>query len=152
MPSLTTKEKQRIRDRVRSIYRFLREQFLVRFRYETYLEACIDAAPDDEPDWESQILLLASQTKRWVKRGRKINVYPNADLPLPEGKRTHFEYDLGCEHLSWRALRQFRKMVEDAEYERDKRKREKNEMWVKWVTMAAAIIAALGSIIAALKK
>jgi len=100
----------------------------------------------DDPDWELQDELQHLQTTKWVKRGRKVNVSVT-DIPLPEGSDTHWQMGtFGERHLPPDVLRRYRKLVEDAEYEKARRRREGKELWVKYLTMTAAILAALASL------
>jgi hypothetical protein len=109
-----------------------------------YLRHFIDRDPDD---WESIEALLCIETGEWTRRGERVNVWIT-DLPLPEGKTSHWETAADRrEYLPWDTLRKFKKIVEDGEYERNRRKREGRELWVKYFTAGAAAIAALAALL-----
>lgn len=109
-----------------------------------YLRHFIDRDPDDLDSIEA---LLCIETGEWTRRGEKVNVWVT-DLPLPEGKTTHWAtaFD-GRDYIPWDTLRQFKKIVEDAEYETGRRRREAREFWVKYFTAGAAATAALASLL-----
>ena len=96
---------------------------------------------DDEMDE-----LAALETEHWQKRGVKVHVFVQ-DIPLPEGEKTRYRDGNYGQYLIWEVLRQFRKSVEDAEYERNKRKREWHELRVKWFTAIVAAIAAIAGLV-----
>jgi len=86
------------------------------------------------------------ETRMLTKRGDAVHVSVT-DLPVPEGQTSHWQNARdGQLYLNSEALRKFRKMVEDAEYERCKRKREAWEVRIKWVTAVAAVLAAAASL------
>jgi hypothetical protein len=101
----------------------------------------------DNPDCDPEDIqaLLCLDTNKWVRRGARVNVWVD-DIPLPEGVRTHWEtaYD-GAGYVPWDTLRKLQKIVEDAEYEKSRRRREGRELWVKYFTAIAAALAALAS-------
>jgi len=71
------------------------------------------------------------------------------DVPHPElgedDPRIWREGNTG-RYIEWNTLRKIKTLVEDAECERSKRKREGRKSWIKWITAIAAIIAALGGL------
>lgn len=111
-----------------------------------YLRHVIEGDPIGD-DWDSREELLCIETAEWTRRGSKVNVGVT-DIPLPEGKKTHWvtAFD-GAGYVPWDTLRKFKKTVEDAEYERGRRRREGRELWVKYFTAGAAALAALASLL-----
>jgi len=104
-------------------------------------------ADDPDCDWEYIDELLCLDTREWTRRGAKVNVWVQ-NIPLPEGVTTHWkasEYLRYMSYLPQETLFKFRKLVEDAEYEKARRRREGRELWVKYFTAIAAALAALAS-------
>ncbi len=82
----------------------------------------------------------------WIARAETVHlsVY---DIPLANEHEEHWETGPhSTRYLSDRAFRTLQKQVEDAEYERDRRRREGREIWIKYVTGGAAVLAAAASI------
>jgi hypothetical protein len=82
----------------------------------------------------------------WIARAEivHLSVY---DIPSANEHEEHWETGPhGTRYLSDRVLRTLQKQVEDAEYERDRRRREGREIWIKYVTGGAAVLAAAASI------
>ena len=128
-------------NRILTGLRSLRRNLQKKLNYEGYLQACVDAMPDDHPDWESWEEPQILQTQKWLKRGRKVNVWFQ-DILLPEGENTHWKSGMfGGNYVPWGILRRYQKLVEDAEYERAKRRREGKEILIKYLTMGAALLA-----------
>src|SRR5580704_4907730 len=101
----------------------------------------------DDFDIETYEEILTIETRIWVKRGRKVHVAVN-DIIDP-GQNLHeiwLQSPTGT-YVEYETLRKFKKLVEDAEYERSKRQREGRESWIRWITAGAAIIAALGTLL-----
>ena len=102
----------------------------------------------DNPNYDAEAIeaLLCLDTDKWTRRGAKVNVWVG-DIALPEDATTHWKtaYD-GSRYLPWDTLRKFQKIVEDAEYERGRRRREGRELRVKYFTAIAAALAALASL------
>jgi hypothetical protein len=96
-------------------------------------------------EYDDEIRRLESQ--HWIRRGDEVHlsVY---DIPKEGEHEEHWDTGpYGTRYLSERILRVFKKRVEDAEYERDKRKREGREIWIKYFTAAVAALAALASMV-----
>jgi len=87
-----------------------------------------------------------------MKRADRVHV-TTAEIPLPENSESHWQtaYD-GDRFLPYHTLAKFKRAVEAAEYERSKRRRERNELWVKYFTALAATVAALASVYTAFFK
>jgi len=119
-----------------------------RFNRLAYLHHVAETESDSEDfDIETYEEILAIETRIWVERGNKVHVgvtdildpgYNPHEIWLQSPTGTYVEYT---------TLRKFKKLVEDAEYGRSKRKREGRESWIKWITAGAAIIAALGTLL-----
>jgi hypothetical protein len=70
------------------------------------------------------------------------------DFPLPPGETSHWETgNHGARYIHPQLLREFAKTVENAEYERAKRKSELRDFWLKVFTAIFAAAAAVASII-----
>jgi len=115
-----------------------------------YLHHVVDScSPDSFCEVEDEVHeILVTESGKWCKRANKVHVAVS-DIQLPEGATSHWNesnYGHGS-YIGWDTLRKFKKLVEDAEYERRKRKREGRELWVKWFTAVAATIAALASLL-----
>ncbi len=82
--------------------------------------------------------ILAIESAMWTKRGYKVHVGV-AEIPLAKGETSHWASRPNGSHLSFDVLRQLKKRVEHAEYERSRRKREAREIWIKWFTAIAAM-------------
>jgi len=94
-------------------------------------------------EYSDQVRSLESH--QWMRRAEKVHlsVY---DIPLIEHEELWETGPHGTGYLSDRVLRSLQKQVEDAEYERDRRGREGREIWIKYVTGGAALLAAAASI------
>jgi hypothetical protein len=104
------------------------------------------AADNPHGDWEAVEELLSLETEEWNQRGAKVNVRVS-DIPLPEGEQTHWKGSgQGRPYIPWDTLCKFRKLVEDAEYEKARRRREGRELWVKYFTAIVAAVAAAASV------
>lgn len=105
----------------------------------------IECGPEGE-DWESREDLLCIETTECIRRGDRVHVSVT-DIPLPTEAKSHWQTAYhGETYLEYETLRRLKKLVEDAEYERARRKREGRELWVKYFTAGAAALAALASL------
>jgi hypothetical protein len=126
-------------------------QIIRRINVKAYLRHEIDNDPDGY-DWESRQSLVDIEYSEYLKRANRLHV-SLSDVPLPETSSSHWKQDdEGERHLSDTTLKHFKQLVENAEYDRDKRRREGKEHCIKWITVIAAIIAALASLYVALFK
>jgi hypothetical protein len=94
-------------------------------------------------EYDDEIRSLESH--QWMVRAKRVHlgVY---DIPLAEHEQ-HWDTGVyGTGYLSDRVFRVLKKQVEDAEYERDRRKRESREIRIKYFTAVVAFLAALASI------
>jgi hypothetical protein len=128
-------------------------QIVRRINVKKYLQHEIDNDPEGEAD--GPILsqdLMCIESDEYMKRARHVHV-SIYDLPLPENSGTYWKqaYD-GLHYLEYYTLTKFKRLVEDAEYERNKRRREGKEHWIKWITVIASTIAAIASLYVALFK
>jgi hypothetical protein len=121
--------------------RFYWDELVKRLNRLAYLKHVIATSDYLEDEIEEA---LSIETYQWEKRGVKVNLVMR-DVPLPKGEKLYSDSMYG-EIPTWETLRHFKKMVEDAEYERDKRKREGREIGVKYFTAVAATLAALASL------
>ena len=112
------------------------------------------ADPIDDRNAPEELLCL--ETEELTRRGAKVNVWVR-DIPLPEGITRSGDPDAEpewpwkfaadySEYIPSDILSKFRKLVEDAEYEKARRRREGRELWVKYFTAIAATLAALASL------
>lgn len=87
-------------------------------------------------------------------RARGEQVYVSLDdVPLVEGQKSHWEMGQhGTYYVCPKSFRALAKLVETAEYERDKHKRERREIWIKYFTAIAAAIGAIASVYTVLKR
>jgi len=109
-----------------------------------YLEHEIAVDPECN-DWESWEWLMCIESSEYLKRAHRVHV-DLFDIPLPENSLHHWKQASdGENYLPYPTLTKFKRMVEDAEYERDKRGREKKELYMKGFAAFFAIIAALAS-------
>lgn len=82
----------------------------------------------------------------WIARAENVHLSVH-DIPLANEHEEHWEIGPhGTRYLSDRVFRTLKKQVEDAEYERDRRWREGREIWIKYLTAGAALLAAAASI------
>lgn len=96
--------------------------------------------------------LMCIESNEYMKRARRVHV-SIYDLPLPDDSGSYWTQTYDGEHcIKYPTLTKFKKLVEDAEYERRKRRREGKEHWIKWITVIGAIIAALASVYSAFFK
>jgi hypothetical protein len=120
-----------------------------RVNFKAYLRHMIDLSGNEfDPEADCMIEdLLYLETKEWVRRAERVHISPSHDIPLPSNGKAHWQrsYD-GSTYLKDESLRKLKKLVEDAEYEKSRRKREGRELWIKWFTAIAAGLAALASI------
>lgn len=132
---------RRIRHKIKGPYWSL----VRRLNPKAYLRHEIACDPECH-DWGSREDLLSIETTEWTRRAERIHISV-ADIPLPEKAESHWKtaYD-GTGYLPYDSLRKLKRAVEDAEYQRDRRKREGREMWVKYFTAGAAALAALASL------
>jgi sulfur relay (sulfurtransferase) DsrC/TusE family protein len=120
--------------------------FVKRFNRKAYLSHVIQAT-EDLSDCEEYEELLLLETNEWTRRADRVHISVR-DIPLSEDATTHWapgHYNRES-YLPYETLRKLKKLVEDAEYERDRRKREGREIWVKYFTAGAAALAALASL------
>jgi hypothetical protein len=118
-----------------------------RFSRLAYLHHVLDGVGADElSNYGEEIEeIQALETEQWTRRGFRVHLSVN-DIPVAEGQQPHWIEGATGSFVDWDTLRRFKKMVEDAEYERSRRKREGREMWVKWFTAAAAAIAGVAAL------
>jgi len=96
-------------------------------------------------EFDDEIRHIESQ--QWLSRAERvhINVY---DISLVTEHEQHWSTGAyGDRYLSDRVLRVLKKLVEDSEYERDKRLRERREIRIKYFTAVVAFLAAMASIV-----
>jgi hypothetical protein len=108
----------------------------------------LSAVPDDELcDYFEEIdEIHCLETRGWPKRGDRVHLSID-DIPLAEGQTSHWRYACNGEsYIVADSLRKFKEKVEEREYEYSRRRRERREMWVKWATAIAAVIAAAASV------
>jgi hypothetical protein len=99
----------------------------------------------ERSEYEDEIRHIESQ--QWLARAERahLSVY---DIPLAHEHEEHWDMGPhGARYLSDRVFRTLKKQVEDAEYDRSRRRREGREMWVKYFTAGAAALAALASLL-----
>jgi hypothetical protein len=117
----------------------------------TYLHHLVDNChPDSLYDYEQEIEeLLMTESRIWIKRAERVHVAVS-DIPFADpAKTSHWNvchYFEGMQYLDWDTLRKFKALIEDKEYERRRRTHEGREIWIKWVTVVAAIIGAVASL------
>ncbi len=112
-----------------------------KFNRLAYLTHIVDSSfGSDDFDGELYEEMLAIDTRIWLNRGTKVH------LAITDVARTDDDspYRLWSESpygrfVDWDTLRKFKKLVEDAEYERNRRRRE-------WLTAIGVIVAALGAL------
>src|SRR5678815_4712131 len=92
-----------------------------------YLKNLLDKAYDASDYQEEIDEVLTTETDIWNKRASKVHVSV-ADIPLPEGYKSHWGEGMTGPYIKWDSLRKLKKLVEDAEYERKRRKREGREL------------------------
>lgn len=120
-------------------------QLVKRVSRRRYFKHLSDADPDgDDPTVHQDYLFF--ETRHWQRRAEKVHVSVS-DIPLEDGK-SHWEtgYDR-LSYIRWSPLRKLKKLVIDAEYEKTRRKREGRELWVKYVTVVAAVLGAIASLV-----
>jgi hypothetical protein len=86
------------------------------------------------------------ESQKWIARAENVHlsVY---DIALLNDHEKHWDTGPhGSRYLADRVFRTLKKQVEDAEYERNRRKRESRELWIKYITAGAALLAAAASI------
>jgi hypothetical protein len=141
---------KRIRSSIRNFKTRLRHlywlQIVRRVNVKAYLRHLIDA----DQDFEDQTIrddLACIETKEYMARARRVHM-TLAEIPYPPGEETHWfdAYD-GDRYLHYLTLTRVKKAVEDAEYERKKRRREGAELSIKWLTVIGAIIGAVAGVI-----
>jgi hypothetical protein len=100
--------------------------------------------PDFQEAWEK---LQVIETRRWLKRARQVYLGLDA-VPLPEGQKSYWESGRFSEEefVPDDVLRKLKVLVENAEGERIKRRKDEAEVWTKWITTIAAVIAAVASV------
>ncbi|HEY4359376.1 MAG TPA: hypothetical protein VGN17_00305 [Bryobacteraceae bacterium] len=114
------------------------------------LKKTIDRAYDMSDCEEEIERVLDIETALWTKRAYRVYLSID-DLPMGSDETSLWRQNSFSpgSHLSWDALQKLKKMVEEAEYERRRRKHEGREIWIKWFTaIAAAIAAATGVFLA----
>src|SRR5437762_103479 len=109
----------------RASKRFYWNEVVKRFNRLAYLHHIVDMSSESLECEDEIDEILSIETYRWEKRGLKVHLVIR-DVPLPEGERHFIDGQYGSV-ATWEALRRFKKLVEDAEYERDRRKREGRE-------------------------
>ncbi len=126
---------------------------MMRVNYLKYLHHVVDTTFDSVDCEQEMEEILVIESEMWRKRANKVHV-SSCDIPLPEGKQLWHacRYQQYETYLNGDTLRKLKRLVEDAEYERAKRKRDKHESWVKWVTALAAIVGAVTGVYLALRK
>jgi hypothetical protein len=121
-------------------------QLVRRINLKAYLRHEIDCDPEGN-NWELREWLMCIETDEYMKRAARVHV-SLSDIPIPEKSMNHWKTaDDGERYLPYNTLLKLKKMVEDAEYERDRRRRESNELRIKYFTALAAGIAAVSSFI-----
>jgi hypothetical protein len=95
-------------------------------------------------EFDDEVLHIESQ--EWLARAGSVHISVY-DIPLAGEHEGHWATGpYGDRYLSDKVFRLLKKQVEDAEYERDRRKREQREVRIKYFTATAALLAALASI------
>jgi hypothetical protein len=144
MTTTAKTEKPPLRRRLRWWMRKRYWSAVKHFNRLAYLRNVLDTA-DDPFEYEQEMdELLATETSRWVKRAFNVHVSVS-DIPLKQGEASHWKdsHTGFGKHFNFETLRKFKKLVEDAEYERKRRNREGRELLIKWFTAVAAAIGAL---------
>jgi hypothetical protein len=109
-----------------------------KFNRLAYLRHIVDSSlGSDDLDWEYYEEMLTIETRIWINRGTKVHL-AISDVPHKEGDHPWKEGSYG-RFVEWDTLRKFKKVVEDGEYERNRRRRE-------WITAIGVIVAALGAL------
>src|SRR5258708_4130820 len=106
--SLSTKLRRTIRKRYWNVVK--------RVNRLAYLNHVVSSAPDMYEEMEE---IQAIETRQWIKRGYRVHLDVN-DIPIPEGQGPHWIDGSAGSFVAWDTLRKFKKMVEDAEYERNR--------------------------------
>ncbi len=114
------------------------------FSLRAYLKHEIDIDPEGE-DREAIEAYLSIETQHWLKRADRVHVGV-ADIPTVDNESQWMQTYDGLSCLKWEPLRRLKRLVEDAEYERTRRKHEGREFLLKWFTAVFAALAALASI------
>jgi hypothetical protein len=133
------------RSRLRNLRNAVKRKYwyiVKRFNRLAYLNHVVSSAPDMYEELEE---IQAIETRQWVKRGYRVHLDVN-DIPVCEDQGPHWIDGSAGRFVAWDTLRKFKKMVEDAEYERNRRKREGREIWIKWFTAGFAAVGALGGL------
>lgn len=87
------------------------------------------------------------RSRKLVRRADRVLVGLD-EIPLPQGETAHWtEGSWNTSFLTPKSFRALLRRVEDAEYERAKRKREEREAKVKLYTAVAATIAAIAGLL-----
>lgn len=107
--------------------------------------AYVNYLASDPHDFMAQEDSLCFETRYWLKRAYKVHVSVQ-DVPLGD-LDSHWDtaYD-GERYIQYNSLRKLKKLIEDAEYENKKRSREGSEIFIKYFTALAALVAALTAI------
>jgi len=119
-------------------------QIVKRVDLKAYLQHQVDITHEDD-QWEPEQDLACHETREYQKRARRVHVTIAAAIQPDQKECWLRSYD-GDQFLESQTLARFKTLVEAAEYERDKRGREKKEMLVKYFTALAATIAAIASV------
>lgn len=100
--------------------------------------------PDFDESWEG---LQVIETQRWLKRARRVHLGLDS-IPLPDGRTSHWEPGRFSPdgYVPDATLRQLKVLVEAAEGERITRRKDGAELWTKWITAIAAVVAAIASV------
>jgi hypothetical protein len=136
--------------RLRSAARGIYWSFVEKVNRLAYLRHLLEDSGQEyiESDIDIEIYeeIQAMETRIWTKRGSDVHTDVTDLVDIAEHEEVWQESSKG-QYIERDTLRKFKKLVEDAEYERSKRRREGRESWIKWITAGAAIIAALGTLL-----
>jgi hypothetical protein len=121
-----------------------------RFNKLAYLNHRLESGDrESDPDGYAELAreIFVIETKKWTKRGMKVNVSVGDVAPPQKGNEPGpwLEGETG-NFIEFDTFQKFKRSVEDREYERKRRKREAREAWIKWVTAGAAIVGAFGGL------
>jgi hypothetical protein len=122
-----------------------------KFDKHAYLNHLLDSGdPNSDPDGYAELTREAFviETKKWTKRGMKVNVSVWDVAPRKEGEQGPWRDGETGSYIEFDTLQKFKRLVEDREYEREKRKREGREAWIKWWTAFFAFFGGVGAIVA----
>ena len=125
-------------------------QSIRRINVRAYLRHEVDTTHEDD-QWQPEQDLACYETREYQKRARRVHVTINDAMQPDQNDPWLWSYD-GDQFLERNTLARFKKLVETAEYERKKRRREGNELWIKWFTAGAATVAAIASLYVAFFK